>query len=270
MIYISGMEGGSGCGEAASRKAGWVRGGVPGAAVLRGAAQSAAAQLLDALNTALANRNRGYAAPSPASPPLPSRSASRSSTAPSSRPRRPEFAPDGRPLPPDGSAPPARAKPATGARRQAASAPSANSGAAAGQAPSQPAPTEFDTAGRPLPPDGSAPPARIPPAQPVRHDVQRLPPSEPAPALARTPRTPGTPLPSGAAASAPRGHTFVSRPAAAPPGEFLFDVRCSCGAVGRAAVTFDDLRRAAERGLAPAAAIAIATQDALDAMHAGR
>jgi len=37
-----------------------------------------------------------------------------------------------------------------------------------------------------------------------------------------------------------------------------------------APVKLDDLRRAAARGLSPAAAIAVATQDALDAMHAGR
>ncbi len=266
MIYISGMEGGSGCGEAASRKAGWLRGGVPGAAVLRGAAQSAAAQLLDALNTALANRSRGYTTPAPAPPP--GRSAtSASSGSPASRQRRPEFAPDGRPLPPDGSAPPARATPAADAGRQAALPVDAKAGAAAAQLRSQPAPAEFDATGRPLPPDGSTPPARTPAAEAGRRSPRRQPPHAMAPT--RATRAPGTPLPPGTVPSAPSGHAFVSRPVAAPPGEFLFDVRCSCGAVGRAPVRLDDLRRAAQRGLPPAAAIAIATQDALDAMHAG-
>jgi hypothetical protein len=57
------------------------------------------------------------------------------------------------------------------------------------------------------------------------------------------------------------------RPVPAPAGEFLFDVRCSCGGSRSAAVTLAELKRAAERGLPASEAIAIATQDALDALH---
>jgi len=277
MIYISGMEDGSGSGEAASRKAGWLRGGAPGGAVLRSAAQSAAAQLLDALNTALANRNRGNATPPPA-PPLPGRSVPRS-TAPENRPRRPEFSADGRPLPPDGSAPVPRSRPTAERRQQTARATAANSAPPAA-ADSSRAPAEFDAAGRPLPPDGSAPPARpgsapvgapaaTTPAQLARRTPLRTAASGSTPARVAAPRVAGTPLPPGAAPSAPQGHRFVARPAPAPPGEFLFEVRCSCGAAVLAPVKLGDLRRAAALGHSPAAAIAIATQDALDAMHAG-
>src|SRR5438876_407569 len=80
-------------------------------------------------------------------------------------------------------------------------------------------------------------------------------------------RKPGTPLAPGDSPSAPAGHSFVARPVPAPPGEFLFSVRCSCGAELAAAVTLDALRRAAAQGEPAAVAIAIATQDALDAMH---
>jgi hypothetical protein len=269
MIYISGMEGGSGCGEAASRKAGWLRGGVPGGAVLRSAAQSAAAQLLDALNTALANRSRGYANPPP--PPVSSPTGSRSSAPAESRPRRPEFTPDGRPLPPDGSAPPPRV---TARRQHAASGAASSAPARAGQAPSARPPAEFDQAGHPLPPDGSVPsprpdpsPGGAPAAAARRTSRSAAGPGAAMPP-ARVERAPGAPVTSGGAPSAPMGHRFVSRPVPAPPGEFLFDVRCSCGASAQAPVKLDDLRRAAERGLPPAAAIAIATQDALDRMHA--
>lgn len=273
MIYISGMEGGSGCGEAASRKAGWLRTAVPGGAVLRGAAQSAAAQLLDALNSALANRNRA-ASPS-APPPAPQRAGARAYPAPESRPRRPEFTPDGRPLPPDGSSPPPRATPTSGDQRPART-------TAIGTATPAPPPVEFDASGRPLPPDGSAPPPRprretgsIPPGahvgQATGSNPARSAGRSGATARSATPsRARGAPLPPGAAPAAPAGHQFVSRPVPAPPGEFLFDVRCSCGASVLAPVKLDDLRRAAAGGLSPAAAIAIATQDALDAMHTSR
>ncbi|HLZ73067.1 MAG TPA: hypothetical protein VKV26_24450 [Dehalococcoidia bacterium] len=258
MIYISGMEGGSGAGEAASRKAGWLRGG------RRSAAQSAAAQLLDTLNTAIANRARAYGTQTSApAPPAPRRGSARSfpDPAPEDRPRRPEFTPDGRPLPPDGSTPPPR-----GAVTAGAGAPADT-------------PAEFGADGRPLPPDGSAPPARprpetgsIPAGEAAPPSGARMAPGS-ASTTGRTPPAPrirGAPLPPGTAPAAPVGHTFASRPVPAPPGEFLFDVRCSCGAGMLAPVKLDDLRRAAARGLSPAAAIAIATQDALDAMHCGR
>jgi hypothetical protein len=60
---------------------------------------------------------------------------------------------------------------------------------------------------------------------------------------------------------------YTARPVPASPGEFLFAVRCSCGATGNVAVTANDLKSAAARGLPAAAAIANATQDALDRMH---
>ncbi|GEM_PF-1829560 len=278
MIYISGMEGGSGAGEAASRKVGWLRGGA-----LRGAAQ-----VFDVLNAALANRTRGYAAPPPSPPPAPRRASARSTPAPESRPRRPEFTPDGRPLPPDGSAPAPRTPPISPTSEQSGNSSAGTGVAAAANAASTaapvPRPAEFGVDGRPLPPDGSLPPARPRPetgsipatgttaaagggGSRAAPDIAAQP-AAAAPAAA--PRVRGTALPPGAAPAAPAGHSFVARPAPAPPGEFLFDVRCSCGAGMLAPVKLDDLRRAAARGLSPAAAIAVATQDALDAMHAGR
>ncbi|HEY7294486.1 MAG TPA: hypothetical protein VH916_05555 [Dehalococcoidia bacterium] len=252
MIFISGMEDGSGSGEAASRKAGWLRGGA-----LRGTAAQVL-DVFDALNAALANRARGYTTPAPA-PPAPRRTGTPASSAQKSAPRRPEFGPDGRPLPPDGSSPPRRSTATAKSRAAGAGAPGrTTTGAATGG--STPAPAPLGTNGRPVPPDGSRPPAR-----PHQAAVGSAP-----GAGAAAPRVRGAPLPPGSAPTAPAGHTFVSRPVPAPPGEFLFEIRCSCGRGVHVPVKLADLRRAATGGASPAAAIAIATQDALDAMHAGR
>lgn len=112
--------------------------------------------------------------------------------------------------------------------------------------------------GRPLPPDGSPPPMRRRAAAASASRIGSV------PALMRTTPPPVQP---GHAPSAPPGHTFTARPSKAPPGEFVFDLRCSCGAANRVAVTLSDLRAVADRGLPASQAIAIATQHALDAMH---
>jgi hypothetical protein len=112
--------------------------------------------------------------------------------------------------------------------------------------------------GRPLPPDGSPPPIRRRAAAASASRIGSV------PALTRATPSPVQP---GHAPSAPPGHTFTARPSKAPPGEFVFDLRCSCGASTRVPVTRSDLRAVADRGLPASQAIAIATQHALDAMH---
>ncbi len=167
---------------------------------------------------------------------------------------RPAIGPDGRPLPPDGSSPPPR--PQTGAI-PAASRPVSR------RAPINP-PAGAD--GRPLPPVGAAPRRR--PAVSGQPRSQSVP--QPAPRVSNSARIPGSRLPPGQGPVAPAGHTYVSRPAAAPAGEFLFEIRCSCGRSSSAAVTLTGLKQAAARGVPAAETIATATQDALDAMHSVR
>ncbi|MHB8574284.1 MAG: hypothetical protein ACYDCQ_03035 [Dehalococcoidia bacterium] len=222
MIYISGMEGGSGDGAAAGRKAGWLA------------------------------RQRPIAAP-PQRPVAARPAASTSRSAPEWAPPRPVIGADGRPLPPDGSSPPVR--PQTGAIPAAAQAPTASPVAVSSAPP-------FDPHGRPVPPAGSAPAGQRPSAV-KRGDAVAV----AQPAKAAIVRTPGAPLPPGASPSAPPGHSYTVRPGPAPAGEFLFNVRCSCGGEQQAPVTLAALRAAARQGIPAAAVIAIATQDALDAMH---
>jgi hypothetical protein len=225
MIYISGMEGGSGDGAAAGRKAGWLA------------------------------RQRPFAA-APLRPVAARPAASTPRLAPEWVPPRPVLGADGRPLPPDGSSPPVR--PQTGAIPAAAQSPTASPVAVSSAPP-------FDPHGRPVPPAGSAP-ARQRPTVVKRTDAA----AAAQPATVAIVRTPGAPLPPGASPSAPPGHSYTARPAPAPAGEFLFNVRCSCGGEQQAPVTLDALRAAAMAGTPAAAVIAVATQDALDAMHQGR
>jgi hypothetical protein len=222
VIYISGMEAGSGAGTAASEKAGWLP------RPLRSNAGRSQNPLPALLSLAL-------------SPPAqPEATAAR---------RRPSLGADGRPLPPDGSQPPPR--PQAGANSTAPAPPPR-------QAAANP-PLGAD--GRPLPPVG-APPLR--PRTAPRRSRQQV-----AASVAVITRVPGSRLPPGQGPAAPAGHAYSARPTPAPAGEFLFDVRCSCGGSRRAPVTLADLRRMAERGLPASDAIAVATQDALDAIHRG-
>jgi hypothetical protein len=224
MISVAGMEGGSGDGTAASRKAGWLNAAPPPRASVAGprvpSARSAAGDLVQALANVALDRLANQFPPTTTvpQPSLPARAPV------------PRVDANGRPLPPDGSAPPAR-RPGSG--------PIADP-------PLSPArPPEFAPDGRPLPPNGAAPPP-----EPVLRAPASAPPSRP-----------------GSGPIAPPGHSFVARPVSAPPGEFRFAVRCSCGREGDAAVTLDMLREAAARGLSPAAAITLAQQAALDVMH---
>jgi hypothetical protein len=221
------MEDGSGNGTAASRKAGWL-GGLP--PVLRPAQELARAIL------------QRYA------PSLPA-------PAPASTVTRPTTAPDGRPLPPDGSLPPPRPS-----QRIEAPAPRPATGKAAETAPpaAQSAPLR-DASGRPLPPSGVAPQRPQPAPRTSRSTAARP--------VHTASRVPGAPLSPGDTPTAPPGHDYRARPVAAPAGEFLFDVRCSCGAARLVPVKAEALRTAAEHGLAAAAAIDVAVQDALDEMH---
>jgi len=217
MICISGMEGGSGSGSAASVKAGWLQ-------------RSGATTLVrQAAELAQAYMRQRMQMPAPAQPPAPL--------------SQPPVGPDGRPLPPDGSIPPAR--------------PTPHKGSTASTRPGLPGP-ERDSNGRPRPPDGSVPPAR-----PVTGPIGAGP-AKPKPAQNATQQSS---RPAGDDQLGPCGRPFVARPVPAPVGEFLFEVRCSCGVMAMARVTPDDLRRATAHAQPPSQAIAAAVRQALATVH---
>lgn len=255
MTHVAGMEGGSGDGTAASRKAGWLHGSArlaqpyPTPALPAGGSvmRDAAADLLQAVAAHVKERLAATSAPQPTPPRVPARPAGRAPALPT-----PTRSATGRPLPPDGSAPPPR--PA------AAHAPSAASNRHSGSAPHT-----TPTSGSPaISPGGNLPSGASHPSGAAAHGG----PTQPHAAASAAPRrAAGAPLPAGVTPSAPAGHSYLARPTPAPPGEFRFAVRCSCGRERVASVTLDDLRSAAARGLTPAAAIATAQQDVLDAMH---
>src|SRR5207302_8756373 len=124
MIYISGIEDGSGDGTAAGRKAGWL----PRSRI--------SPSELPPMRTA---------------PSIPARYQGSFAAPPETR-VRPAVGPDGRPLPPDGSAPPAR--PSAGAPDLVPAPLAPEPQPISAQRPS------FDPDGRPLPPDGAVPRTR--------------------------------------------------------------------------------------------------------------